>query len=150
LLLLLCVRLSGEVLHRPDLRRLPSRIRRKRPSRVLIPMMRDLDCVDAERVSVFVVDGREKVITSTALLNFPKLLRPAMPALCSSSSSSSLSGIGAPESMAPYPASTTRNAGAAVVGLLSLRLKTHFVSPASAAARSMKAFFFASSAAAAS
>jgi hypothetical protein len=113
-------------------------------------MMRDLDCVDAERVSVFVVDGREKVITSTALLNFPKLLRPAMPALCSSSSSSSLSGIGAPESMAPYPASTTRNAGAAVVGLLSLRLKTHFVSPASAAARSMKAFFFASSAAAAS
>jgi hypothetical protein len=91
------------------------------------------------------------VITSTALLNFPKLLRPAMPALCSSSSSSSsLSGIGAPESMAPYPASTMRNAGAAVAGLFSLRLKTHFVSPASAAARSIKAFFFASSAAAAS
>jgi hypothetical protein len=112
--------------------------------------MRGLGCVDARRVSVCVAWGGGKLITSTVLLNFPKLLRPAMPALCSSSSSSSLSGIGAPESMAAYPASTMRNAGAAVAGLLSLRLRTHLVSPASAAARSMKAFFFASSAAAAS
>jgi len=150
LLLLLCVLLSGGALLRLGPRRLLSRSRRKRPSRVRIPRMRDLGCVDATRVSVLILCTENKVLTSTALLNFPKLLRPAMPALCSSSSSSSVSGMGAPESMAPYPASTIRNAGAAEAVLSSVRLKTHFVSPASAAARSMKAFFFASSAAAAS
>ena len=151
LLLLLYVRLSRGVLLRLSLRRLLSPIRRKRPSRVRIPRMRGLGCVDAVKISFWVLRGQgKKARTSTALLNFPKLLRPAMPALCSSSSSSSLSGMGAPESMAPYPASTMRNTGVAEGFLSSVTLRTHFVSPASAAARSIKAFFFASSAAAAS